>query len=214
MLETAELLFILNANFPFCSQLCLKAETYSSCKLSFFLPYLTILKKHYTHKVLIGRIHLVFSCECPTLTYIPIVLQENNTCRKANSLIVNCISTTKVAAQIFLNETMGKIKDDAYGYSYTVVVVFGILGNILVILSILRQKKNMLKNDYYFLVLHLAICDLQAALIRHIFYIVDIFWLEEPLSDHSPMITCNIYVIGNAFECTGVGVIILLNPPQ
>ena len=106
---------------------------------------------------------------------------------------------------------MGKIKDDAYGYSYTVVVVFGILGNILVILSILRQKKNMLKNDYYFLVLHLAICDLQAALIRHIFCIVDIFWLEEPLSDHSPMITCNIYVIGNAFECTGVGVMLIIS---
>ena len=75
MLET------LNANVPFWSQLCLKAETYSSYKLS-FLPYLAILKKHYTHKVLIGRIHLVFSCVCQTKTnlyHIRIVLQENNT---------------------------------------------------------------------------------------------------------------------------------------
>ena len=106
---------------------------------------------------------------------------------------------------------MGKIKDDAYGYSYTVVAVFGILGNILVILSILRQKKNMLKNDYYFLVLHLTICDLQAALIIHIFYIVDVFWLEEPLSDHFPMIICNIYVIGETFEYTGVGIMLIIS---
>ena len=105
---------------------------------------------------------------------------------------------------------MGKIKDDAYEYSFTAVVVFGILGNILVILSILRQKKNMLKNDYYFLVLHLAICDL-AALIRHIFNIVDVFWLQEPLSNHSPMITCHIYVIGDAFEYEGIGMMLMIS---
>ena len=69
---------------------------------------------------------------------------------------------------------MGKIKNDAYEYSYTVVVVFGILGKILVILLILRQKKNMLKNNYYFPVLHLAICDLAALIIR-VFNITDIF---------------------------------------
>ena len=130
--------------------------------------------------------------------------------RKAGSLIVNCISATKVAAQIFLNETMGKTKDDAYEYSYTVVVVFGILGNILVILSILTQKKNMLKNDYYLLVLHLAICDL-AALIIHIFRIVDIFWPEEPLSDHSSMITCCIYIIGDAFQLIGIGMMLIIS---
>ena len=99
---------------------------------------------------------------------------------------------------------MGKVKNDAFEYSFTLVVVFGILGNILVILSILRQKKSMLKNDYYFLVLHLAICDL-AALIIYIFNIVDLFWLEEPLSRYSPMITCHVRFIGNAFEYTGVG---------
>ena len=58
------------------------------------------------------------------------------------------------------------------------VVVFGILGNSLVILSILRQKKNVLKNNYYFLLLHLAICDL-AVLIFDILYAVEDFWLEE-----------------------------------
>ena len=88
---------------------------------------------------------------------------------------------------------MGKIRDDAFGYSYTVVAVFGILGNILVILSILRQKMNLLKNDYYFLVLHLSICDL-ASLIIYIFNIVDDFWLDKPFSDHCPMITCHVNV--------------------
>ena len=47
----------------------------------------------------------------------------------------------------------------AYKYSFTLVIVFGILGNILVIIYILRQGK-LLKNNYYLFVLHLAICDL------------------------------------------------------
>ena len=105
---------------------------------------------------------------------------------------------------------MGKIKNDAYEYSYTVVVVFGILGNILVILSILRQKKNILKNNYYFLVLHLAICDL-TSLIIHIFGLVDDFWLKEPLSDHFPMVTCNIYVVFNASQLIGVGIMLVIS---
>jgi hypothetical protein len=58
----------------------------------------------------------------------------------------------------FLNETMGKTAYDVYKYSDVVVIVFGILGNILVIISILRQKK-MLKNNYYLLVIHLAMCN-------------------------------------------------------
>ena len=104
---------------------------------------------------------------------------------------------------------MGKTKD-AYEYSFTVVVVFGILGNILVILSILRQKKNMLKNDYYFLILHLAICDLAVLTIR-IFNIVDNFWLNEPLTYHLSMITCIIYVILYTFQFTGVGLMLIIS---
>ena len=104
---------------------------------------------------------------------------------------------------------MGKTEDDAFGYSYTVVVVFGILGNILVILSILRQKKNTLKNNYYFLVLHLAICDL-AALIVHFLNFFDDSWIEEALSDHSP-ITCNIYTICEAFQLMGVGMMLIIS---
>ena len=77
----------------------------------------------------------------------------------------------------FLNETMGKTADDAYRYSYVVVIVFGILGNILVINSILRQKK-LLKNNYYFLVLHLTICDL-GPLIIFLFGDINFFSVED-----------------------------------
>ena len=106
---------------------------------------------------------------------------------------------------------MGKIEDDAYKYSDTIVLVFGILGNIMVILSILRQKNNnALKNNYYFLVLHLAICDL-AVLIIYLSITVELYWLKEPLSVHSPMITCHVYVIAMAFQLTGVGMMLIIS---
>ena len=100
----------------------------------------------------------------------------------------------------FLNETVGKIEEDAYRCSLTVVFVFGILGNILVILSILRQKKNVLKNNYYFLVLHLAICDLAALIFR--LYVV---WFKESLT------TCHVLVIANAFLLTGVVMMLIIS---
>ena len=39
------------------------------------------------------------------------------------------------------------------------IVIFGIIGNVLVIISILRRR-SLLTSNYYFVVLHLAICDL------------------------------------------------------
>ena len=54
---------------------------------------------------------------------------------------------------------MGKKAEYIFSYGFISLLAFGILGNILVIISILKQKK-LLKNNYYFLVLHLAICDL------------------------------------------------------
>ena len=67
-----------------------------------------------------------------------------------------------------------------------------------------------MKNNYYFLVLHLAICDLEA-LIFYLFDTVDVFWLEEPPSDHSPMITCHVFVIADAFQLTGVGMMLIIS---
>ena len=106
---------------------------------------------------------------------------------------------------------MGKTENDAYGCSYTLVIVFGILGNILVILSMLRQKKNVLKNKYYFLVLHLACCDL-AVLNVYLFIVVQWFWIEEPLSVHSYTITkCHVYAIADVFQLTGVGMMLIIS---
>jgi hypothetical protein len=59
---------------------------------------------------------------------------------------------------------MGKTAYDADRYSLAVVIVFGIVGNSLVIISILRRKA-VLKNNYYYLVLHLAIYDLVSTLV-------------------------------------------------
>ncbi len=74
---------------------------------------------------------------------------------------------------------MGETGNEAYRYSTAVVIVFGILGNILVIISILRQK-NLLKSNYYYLVLHLAICDL-GALIIYLLHHINWNFLKEPL---------------------------------
>ncbi len=92
---------------------------------------------------------------------------------------------------------MGETADDVFIYSADAVTVFGILGNILVVISILRQK-NVLKNNYYFLVLQLAICDL-GVLVIYLFRDINRFWLEEPLSDSF-----------NKFYCLGWGVIYIL----
>ena len=105
---------------------------------------------------------------------------------------------------------MGEQKYDAYRYSYTLVSVFGIFGNILVILSILRQKKNLLKNNYYFLILHLAICDL-AILIIYLFLLVEFYWHEEPLLVHTYVITCLGNTICEAFQLTGVGIMLIIS---
>ena len=105
---------------------------------------------------------------------------------------------------------MGQIENDAYRYSGTVVIVFGIVGNILVILSILKQRKNSLKSNYYFLVLHLAICDL-AALILRLFPIVESYSLDQPLFDYSSMTACYVFAIINAFQLTGVGMMLIIS---
>ena len=105
---------------------------------------------------------------------------------------------------------MEEIEYDAYRYSYTLVIVFGILGNSLVIMSILRQKKNILKNNYYFLVLHLAICD-PAALILYVFGAVEHHWLKEPLPVHSSIIFCHVYGVSEDFQFAGLGMMLIIS---
>lgn len=102
------------------------------------------------------------------------------------------------------------MKNDAYTYSNTAVIVFGILGNSLVITWILKQKRNLLKNNYYFLVLHLAICDL-AVLIIYYYETVELHWLKEPLSSHSPMIICYGIVIAVVCQLAGIGMMLTIS---
>jgi hypothetical protein len=105
---------------------------------------------------------------------------------------------------------MGKTANDidTYRYSRAIVIVFGIVGNILVVVSILRQKK-VLKNNYYFLVLHLAICDL-GALIIFLFEHVYMYLAEERLVIYSTKY-CAFLCITYFFEAAGTGMMLIIS---
>lgn len=77
------------------------------------------------------------------------------------------------------------------GILYTVAVVLGILGNFPVILSICRQR-SLLKSSYYYLVLHLAICDFLSLL----FVIPDIY----SIFSSSPFITGWSYLLCKTYR--------------
>jgi hypothetical protein len=102
---------------------------------------------------------------------------------------------------------MGKTYD-VYRYSYAVVIVFGILANILVIISILRQKK-LLKNNYYFFVLHLAICDL-GPLIILLFNHINWYLVEDRLVIYSTKycVFIHIYFV---FRVAGIGMMLIIS---
>ena len=106
---------------------------------------------------------------------------------------------------------MGKARFEAFIYfpPSLLVIVFGIFGNILVILSMLRQKKTLLKNNHYLLVLHLAICDL-AALILYT-YTSELYWFEESFAVNLRTISCNIFVMNVTFQFAGVGIMLIIS---
>ena len=62
------------------------------------------------------------------------------------------------------NVTAGTSYEYGYKSILTFVVIFGILGNILVVLSMLRQRR-LLKNNFYCLVFHVTACDLSYLLL-------------------------------------------------
>ena len=103
---------------------------------------------------------------------------------------------------------MGKTADVAYIYSFPVVLVVGILGNILVIISILRQKK-LLKNNYYFLVLHLAICDL-GPMIIFLFGHINRYLVENRLVTYSTKY-CVFYHIYLIFRVAGIAMMLIIS---
>ena len=103
---------------------------------------------------------------------------------------------------------MGNIIFDAYRYSFAVAVVFGILGNILVIISILRQK-NVLKNNYYFFVLHLAICDL-GVMISLLLSRINLLLPEEPILTGTKLYCFSVYV-NYFFQLSGTGMMLIIS---
>jgi hypothetical protein len=101
---------------------------------------------------------------------------------------------------------MGKTTYDVYIYSGVVVLIFGILGNSLVIISILRRKA-VLKNNYYYLVLQLAICDLATT----VNYILDhINHNYQPLFDNY-IKYCVATKISYIFQVAGVGMMLIIS---
>ena len=103
---------------------------------------------------------------------------------------------------------MEKTADDAYRYSYAVVLVFGILGNILVIISILRQKE-LLKKNSYFLVLHLAMCD-QVVLIIYLFNHINWYLVDDRLVIYSTKY-CVFFHIYLVFRVAGIGMMLIIS---
>ena len=102
---------------------------------------------------------------------------------------------------------MGNTADDAFIYSLISVVVFAILGNILVIISITRQKQ-LLKKNYYFLVLHLAVCDLGAS----VFGLLDEIITHLELTSYPCFSIWHIFrVLHYPFYLSGVAIMLIIS---
>ena len=105
---------------------------------------------------------------------------------------------------------MGETEYDAFHYSYVLLDIFGILGNVLVIISILRQK-NVLKNNYYFVVLHLAICDLGALIILLLYHIITKLDKEQLIHLSYSKIYCLGCYVPHFFQVAGIGIMLMIS---
>ena len=103
--------------------------------------------------------------------------------------------------------------NDAYRYSLISVFVFGILGNILVIISINLRKRKLLKNNYYFLVLQLAICDLGWLVVNFFDVILFLYnFVEKELNILRNFVTyCLVIRITFLFQVTGIYMMLVIS---
>ena len=95
----------------------------------------------------------------------------------------------------------------AYKYCNLVVIIFGILGNTLVVISILGRR-NVLKEKHYFLVVQLAICDLGALtifLLNHTY----LHLLEKHIISSKHY--CLGYFILYFFQVSGLGMMLMIS---
>ena len=89
------------------------------------------------------------------------------------------------------------------------VLVFGICGNTLVIISILRQRR-LLRNNYYFLVFHLAICDLVWLLVNFVINVNSTF-AESLLYDYSVITCLFVRSVTYVFQVAGIGMMLMIS---
>ncbi|CAB4013886.1 substance-P receptor-like [Paramuricea clavata] len=105
---------------------------------------------------------------------------------------------------------MGEMEYDVFIYSITAYVlsVFGILGNILVVISILNQR-YLLKSNYYILVLQLAICDLGVLTI----YLLEVIVHHSAEEPHflGSVVYCIFGNIFDIFQVAGVGMMLIIS---
>ena len=93
-----------------------------------------------------------------------------------------------------------------YLYCDITVLVFGIIANILVIISILRQR-SLLKNNYYFLVFQLAICDLG---VQAIYIVDDVITLNlKSLYGYFVAYRC-VFNIAFLFQVNGIAIMLVI----
>lgn len=98
---------------------------------------------------------------------------------------------------------------EAYRYSFLSVVTFGIIGNILVIISVTRQS-NLLKNNYYFLVLHLASSDLGWLVVTFVM-IINLNFAEKPFLASGSNLYCLINDVTYVFEFAAVCMMLIIS---
>ena len=93
-------------------------------------------------------------------------------------------------------------------YSLLVVLGLGIIGNALVILCIARQRK-ILKNNHYFLVLHLTICDFTTLMV----YLFDriMFQLEVLSYVYFHRGFCLFSSISHLFQVAGIAMMLVIS---
>ena len=110
---------------------------------------------------------------------------------------------------IHLNETQSPQTLSSYYFKYPffAVVIFGILGNILVILSV--KQKCLLKSNYYFCVFQLAICDLGTVLIVFL-ELVNLYFAPDVVFSY-PFIYCLVSDVVFVFQIGGICMMLIIS---
>ena len=164
----------------------------------------------YSHRhVLIGKIHLVFSCARYSVVNKCLFTAAHST---ASSSTRNHISGRKIKPKFMENSRTTAVTDDAFLCCDLIVILFGIIGNVLVIISLVRQKR-LSKNNSYFLILQLTICDLAVLIIyfQHDTIKLIAHALQFSIYYQSTTIYFLLYNIYFLFLTAGIGMMLVIS---